>query len=320
MLRLLNNKKGVGALLIIVAIMVVCGVLGMTLVFLATNESRARVRSRDTNIALYAADAGIEMAIYKFNQSTGPYVFGGTENFLPDAIYPDGSFIILYSSSPANPGRWVIEATGYSPNATNPRTQRTIEAVYEDQTGSITVTSAVACGGGVDVQGSASVDGGSLSGLTVPPGDSVTVQGSASVTGTPPVSSGTFPTFEEIFGVTSAKMQSMATTTYISPANNSAVSGITWCTGDFQITQNGWSGSGILIVNGDLKITGGTFSGVIYVFDELEVAGNTNIQGAIFCEEIDKIKGSASITFNSAVEQTSEELYPAVLVSWRELL
>ncbi len=319
----LLKEKGFGAILP-VAIMLVLIVLGLCVTFLVSHETKANVGSRKSNSAIYIADAGIEMSIYEFNRSTGPYSFGGVETFLPDSIDSKGSFIVSFSSSMAFPDRWEIESIGYVPNASSPTLARKIRAICERPDNPINVTSALAAGGNVRVGGNAAVDGGTLVGITVPSGSTATTKGSGTITGSPTATAtAPFPSFEEIFSISFAQMESIATTKYNLPANNAVADRITWCNGDFQVTTSGWKGEGILIVNGDFKMTGGEFTGIIYVKGSFDMSGNASLIGGIFSEntaDIELTTGTSSLLYTAAAEDAAEDLYPYGITSWKEML
>jgi cytoskeletal protein CcmA (bactofilin family) len=117
-------------------------------------------------------------------------------------------------------------------------------------------------------------------------------------------------------------MQDNATYKYTNPPNNKMpVEKITWISNGFEITQDGWVGGGIMIVNGDLKITGGTFDGVIWVIGKLSISGNPVINGSIFVEgeaTVDTtITGTAKISFDpSAIDGAFSNL--STVLSWQE--
>ena len=107
---------------------------------------------------------------------------------------------------------------------------------------------------------------------------------------------------------------------------------ITWINEDneFKITKTGgWMGSGIMVIDGDLDISGGTFDGVIWVTGKLSISGNPVINGSIFVEgeaTVDTtVTGTAVISFDqSAIDDAFSNLStfpvspkPAVL-SWQE--
>lgn len=94
--------------------------------------------------------------------------------------------------------------------------------------------------------------------------------------------------FEEIFGVSKAYVESIANNYYTNPSNNPLpCNNITWVnitTGSFKVTTTSWSGSGLMIINGDADFSGGSFYGILWVTGELYIAGNLQVQGALYVE------------------------------------
>ncbi len=138
--------------------------------------------------------------------------------------------------------------------------------------------------------------------------------------------------FEEIFGVTQLEMEDIAKNFpnhhYDRALNDQkdTVENITWVNGTSEITTDTWSGSGIFIVNGDLKITGGTFEGILWVIGKLTLgAGNPKIRGAVFVEcgaEVDTtLKGTVKVELDSgAIDNVLGNLGTGpVIESWEEL-
>lgn len=121
-------------------------------------------------------------------------------------------------------------------------------------------------------------------------------------------------------------------TYYVNPASPLPnLNGVTWIdivapTTKLKIPKTGWSGSGILIVNGDTDIEGGTFDGIIWVIGELTITGNATINGAVLseCEEavVTDIGGNPTINYNwTIISDTLDLLNPfasRTIVSWRE--
>ena len=102
---------------------------------------------------------------------------------------------------------------------------------------------------------------------------------------------GTFPSFDEIFGISMGEVQNVANYVGTNPPN---YSGITVVTGSAHINGNG-TGRGILVVIGDLHINGNfTFNGVIWTTGQLLMNGNCNITGAVFAQSSmpHQVKGS----------------------------
>ena len=93
-----------------------------------------------------------------------------------------------------------------------------------------------------------------------------------------------------------------------------------------RIPQEGWTGSGILIVNGELELNGGTFYGIIWVIGKLSIAGNADIHGAIIAECGSEIKtsvtGNPQLTWDpDAIEDALgllETYSPRSVITWRE--
>lgn len=200
--------------------------------------------------------------------------------------------------TPVSAYRWTIESVG----SVNTVTRRIRVAVGPDD-----ITTAMMVSGELDIKGNAVVNGDVLENTT--------------------------PNFEDVFGVTKKEMQDNATYKYTNPPNNKMpVQKVTWINEDhkFEITKTGnWVGSGIMIVNGSLDMTGGTFDGVIWVIGELSISGNPVINGSIFVEgkaTVDTtVTGTAVVSFNqSAIDAAFSNFStfpvppkPAVL-SWQE--
>jgi hypothetical protein len=172
--------------------------------------------------------------------------------------------------TPVSAYRWTIESVG----SVNMATRRIRVVIGPD------ITTAMMVSGGLDIKGNAEVNG--------------------------DVVENTTPIFEDVFGVTKTEMQDNATYKYTNPPNNEMpVEEITWINNNFKITKTGsWVGSGIMIVNGDLDMTGGTFNGVIWVIGKLSISGNPVINGSIFVEgsvTVDTtVTGTAVVSFDQA--------------------
>jgi hypothetical protein len=320
--QLLENNKGVGILLP-VALMFVFVLFGMSLTMLITFESKGNVKSEKSTAALYLADAGVERAIFSLNASPGPYTFSGSESYLPDGTDPQGTFVVTISSSPAIPNTWTVTSTGYVPNSLTPQFTRKVEAVCVTSGGSggsINVTSALLSNGNVSIEDWARITGATLTGVKY--NGNYSKDWFATVTGTPVKASSSFPSFNSIFGMSMTDMQDKATNFYNTNMTNPATSHITFVNGNATCGV-GWSGSGILIVNGNLKMTGGTFTGVIYANGNLNVSGGTNITGGVINNGNGKLSDTARIVYTTAAETSAEsELGTASysITSWQETL
>jgi hypothetical protein len=304
-----KNEKG-NAIVFAVVVIFIIFIIGASLVFLSENETRRSVKSNKQNAALYIADGGIEKAMWELNQATG---YTGEAN----SVLGDGKFTVTISTPAGNPNQREIISTGQSGLS-----RRKIKALCEKIPGDITVNSALSCGGNVNMGGNASVAGGTLTGILVPVGCSVSTAGGASVTGTPATGNAPFPTFEDVFGVTMTQMEGFATHKYTNPGNNPVCNGITWVNGDLKATSSGWHGIGVLIVNGDFEMSGGDFTGVIYVVGTFRMTGNARIEGSILSQsmaDVTGIFGTADIVFNPTAVDQANNVYPFRIITWQEV-
>jgi len=260
-------------------------------------EERAADKARDIVQALWLAEAGVDRAIAEFPDTP----LSGTI----------GNGAYSTQTTELTSTRYLINSTGGVPaTAVNPNNCiRKISAIAERPLNPASpgdVTSAITASGDVIVKGSATVNG------TIDKENEVFE-------------------FEDVFGVSKEAMESHATHHYTDPINNiTPVDHVTWVDinslTEMKITTSGWSGSGILVVNGDLNITGGTFSGIIWVIGTLRVSGNPVISGAMFVEsgaEVDTtLTGNPTVSFNSGAVSSAFGFMPSVTVpyitSWKE--
>lgn len=118
--------------------------------------------------------------------------------------------------------------------------------------------------------------------------------------------------FEYVFKMKKEEMKDLVKKAgdkyYANPVKNADVEGITWIDDPnqegFEVTRTDWEGQGILIVNGDMKITGGSFNGILWVIGTLEVgAGNPIINGAVIVEsditETTPLEGKLEVNYGS---------------------
>ncbi len=147
----------------------------------------------------------------------------------------------------------------------------------------------------------------------------IEVKGSAQITPSDSKKENSDLDFKSLFGFTKDELKSYATYYYQDPPNNvEPVEDITWVElsegKELRITSNNWEGSGILIINGDAKITGGEFEGIIYVIGELEVpAGNPTVEGTILVEgdpsETTSLRGNFELDYDTeAIDEALNNL------------
>jgi len=285
-------------------ILVTCYMIIAVLVILATGfatrsigEQRVAFKERDSIQALWLAEAGLDKAISSLASTSLSGILGS------------GNYATQTTSISST--RYLVTSTGGVPgiDTTNPNNiVRSITAIVEQSANEADpsgITSAVTANGDVEVRGSAEVNG--------------------------DIDANYIFDFEEIFGISKETMKNSANNSYTDPPNNlTPVNNITWVDieslEDMRITDNNWTGSGILIVNGDVKITGGHFEGIIWVIGTLWISGDPVIDGAIFVEsgaEFDTtVTGNPIVNFDSdavldAFDYIPSDLPPS-LINWKE--
>jgi hypothetical protein len=266
-------------------------ILGISLIARSVSESNIAQRHFNSSKAFWLAEAGIAAAIDDFPNSP-------LSGFLDDANH---TYDTKTQPVAGVPDRYSIVSTGLVVLPSAGTISRTVQVIVEvpqpgDMLDAITATGNIIVGGAANITG--------------------------------PVSPNAVFTFEEKFGLTEAQMRAQANHYYQDPENNVLpVDGITWIDttpgNEVVISDTTWDGFDILIVNGDLKLTGGDFTGIIWVNGTFEVAaGNPNIYGTVFanCGAEDTIVlGAADITWDiDAINEALSEISPFIL-SWQEL-
>ncbi|MDP8230378.1 MAG: hypothetical protein P9L93_04655 [Candidatus Gorgyraea atricola] len=293
--RFIKNNRG---MILIASYMVITVLVILTVGFASRSigEQRVASKERDSMQAFWLAEAGLDKAISDLSTASFSATLGS------------GSYSTQTSSVSST--RYLVVSTGGVPDTdtTDPNNiVRTIRAIVEQSAlaGPSGVTSAITANGDVVVRGSAEING--------------------------DIDENYVFDFEEIFGISKETMEDSANNSYVDPPNNvTPVSNITWVDidslEDFRITDNNWTGNGILVVNGDAKITGGHFEGIIWIIGSLWISGDPVIDGAIFVEsgtEFDTtVTGNPTVNFDgddvlSAFDYLPSDLPPS-LISWKE--
>ncbi len=138
--------------------------------------------------------------------------------------------------------------------------------------------------------------------------------------------------FLDLFGYSSTAVKTMCeenSNFYNNTWPSGNITGVTWVTAPSSNFNGNAYGSGILIIEGDLRVTGTIdFDGIVYVMGELNMAGTATITGSVLAESaatVDTtVTGTANILHNStiienALEYLKQDTYfdPEV-VSWQE--
>lgn len=143
--------------------------------------------------------------------------------------------------------------------------------------------------------------------------------------------------FASRFGFSSEELKNLAISQghyYEDPASplSSLPNQITWIKitdpdGQLTIPSTGWSGSGILVVEGETKIEGGTFDGILWVIGELTITGNAHLSGTIVSEcTVDvttQVAGNPVLEWNNTKINSALGLLSPFAdrtpLSWREI-
>jgi hypothetical protein len=140
--------------------------------------------------------------------------------------------------------------------------------------------------------------------------------------------------FSDLFGSSKTEIESRANNVYNDAVsfNLSSASQVTWVNvrSGAELDITGGTGSGLLIIEGDVKIRGSAvFNGLVYIIGRLTTRGNFAVNGGVYVESnvtVDTdIGGSTLITYNidnigSALDRV-EDLFTTVnksIVSWQE--
>jgi hypothetical protein len=310
------NSEGGASLVIVMTVIVIAVIILAAIIPQAANQKQFTERSSDSTRALYAAESGLNRAINDINDDDYSEwsVSGGSYTLTMRYLYDsDGDTVGSYEiemdmSDTEFP---IAVSTGYGPEGLAGDT-RSLDADIAR------VEAAIITKGDVDLGGDALVDPDEISEFA------------------------TF-TFERIFKDTKANVKADADTqVVVNPIDNYApvhgwkeaftddnlngkydlgepftddviVNGIcdpyriTWFEvspgSKAKVASTNWDGDGILVVEGDIEITGGEFYGVIYVLGEMTfAAGNAEILGTIFIDgnpiETTNVKGTTSIKYD----------------------
>jgi len=297
-----SDNKGV-ILGLVLIIMLLLTLLGYGLLSLSNVNAIETVKVLESNQAFWLAEAGVTKAIENLpSTSTIPGSLGNgtysvTIELDPDEVQP-GEFI----------DRWNIESAG----TVHAKTRR--------------IRVRVGAGSGLIKTVIRSANGPVETDLGNP-----TING--------PVEEYSFFTYESIFGMTGPELYSKATHEYSDLPNNPdpllyPIEGITWVNMSpgktLGFTSTGWSGSGLLVVNGDVSLKGGDFSGILWVNGDLTVsAGNVEFKGSIFvsgtADVETKVTGTPIISYDAAAidlifnDLNCSENYPMGIISWKEI-
>jgi len=318
------NKRASALILGLFVILVLAG-LSAAFLYKQINQSFLVNRYADSTRAFWIAEAGIQ-AINSANLDENSWINSSLgQGAYACAIGPisGNETAVINSTFTSVVSYYPVQSTG-----TFNQAKRTINAVVKQQVDS-------------NKMPASNFKFGVESSANIIFGGSSTVSGETSLSPLPPgtrdpnyYKAGSVFSFFDIFGYSSAVLKAMCVAGEQNmgfynnswPAGN--ITGVTWVTAPSSNFNGNAYGSGVLIVEGDLKITGTVdFDGIVYVIGKLFMAGTAAINGSILAEsgaEVTKVTGTADIIHNStkienALEYLKQETYgvPKV-VSWQE--
>ena len=135
--------------------------------------------------------------------------------------------------------------------------------------------------------------------------------------------------FVNLFSYSPTELKAMSTV-YNNTWPSGTISGLNWVVAPSSHFNGTVTGTGILIIQGNLRVTGTiNFDGIIYVIGELDMAGTANVRGSVLAESAASVDttvtGTADIEHNSAIITNALDLikkttpFPPRVVSWKEI-
>ena len=313
----LHEEKGVILPLVLILTLILM-ITGFVFVSLGVQENSLVRKEIAKRQAFYLAEAGVEGARVQLGQDW----YGCTS--IDTTPLGAGTYTAHIYTTDSNGYPLLGTKRRVTSTGTVVGISKTVQVIVRKPPDGSEIDSAITSGGNINVQGSADID---------PPPTEDDENFNFELGNDP---DDDLSLFEEIFGVTKDEMKDIAqsfpnnyydSAIGVAPYNDPFVENITWVHGggvQSQI-QGNWTGSGILIVDGDLKITGNAFfDGIIWVTGSLEVASGTpEINGAIFVESgttVD-VTGNLALTFNvGAIDDALSGLGAMPIVEfWEEL-
>lgn len=314
------DKRGI-ALIVAFMVIVVLTIFSLAIFVRSMSERFIAQRYAESMKAFWLAEAGVNHGLSElkadYNASSGSCKW--------ETNLGSGRYCVDLSDKDVN-GRRTLTAHGYIPSTTPARAERKISVLVESSGSNPSnpelIEYALDTTGELKIGGSADIH---------PPNSS---HESSSLD------------FEEVFGMTEEQVKTLAEEAAASgngyvyadpPTNQQPVNGITWVelTGSNKyVISSTWSGSGLLIVNGNgmnlaLEIAGDwTFTGMIWVIGKVKISGNAQITGALFAESTAGIEsdvtGNSTLSFDSATVSSAFSLLEGGstglnVLSWREL-
>jgi hypothetical protein len=290
------NKSGSALILGLFVIVILAG-LSSSFLFKQVNQSFASNRYADSTRAFWVAEAGLQKA----------------RDALPTAPSPGNLGAGTYSVSVTgiNSKYYRVVSAG-----TVGSTTRTVEAVVStrDVDGSkfkYGVESTV----DIDFKGSSRVYG-----------ENTTQPVPAKYRDPNYYKANSAFSFANLFSYTTTELRAFSTY-YNNTWPSGNITGVNWVKAPSSHFNGNVAGSGILIVEGNLRVTGSiAFDGIIYVIGELDMAGTAQVSGAVLAESAATV--DTTLTGTCDVEHNATKISSALdnirfnspqVVSWKEI-
>lgn len=291
----MDNRRGIALIYSLLTTMILSVLLGSMYLSSVTESKQANQYVNSTR-ALWLAEAGI--ATVKANPGLGAASGNlGASNFTynvpaPQPVAGTGN---LY---------WIINSTG-TVTLSNGSVSRTLTATVK----------------------TASADPTKFK-YAIDTTTDLVIKGNVTINGTTKQNDNTI-NFANMFGISKETMKLSANHLYTNSTFGTPVNQITWvdvASGQTLYIAGNLSGSGILIVNGDLRISGTVdFNGIIYVIGTLTMTGTVTANGSVIAESSTTadttIKGHVNINFDATQIQnslTNVQFLNKQIVSWQE--
>lgn len=288
------NKRGI-ALIFSLLVVVVLSILSVSFFFKTITENNLVKRYVNSTRAFWLAEAGIAEAIYNMPNDTSGSIGSSNYTYSTDTFLLSGEY-------------YQIDSTGSVQLPTGDTLMRSVSVVV--RTSPVDPNKfqhAIRTTVELDVRGNVDING--------------------------PTEEFANIIFSDLFDHTKEDVKSFASNYYLDPpVDVTPVSGLTWVDlsagQELRISSDTWQGSGILIVNGDAQITGGTFNGILYIIGRLRMSGNPTINGTILAESDTEIVEDTTVTGNVTINYDFDAIANALnilqfiipeITSWREI-
>lgn len=264
----MRKEKG-SVLAITTSFVLAFTMLGFAAIYFSGVQSQEAERKVASAKAFWLAEAGVERAFARM-----PEILFNACDALGEGSYCVSTQNYTYANNTNSTNRWNITSTGFVTPV-----NRTIYAEV-----GANVWRAITTTGTLSGPGAGGLD------------DQIDPDGSYE-------ENANF-TFEGIFNISQTTMFNMRTSYPPADINPSTPDGIIWVQpGDVKITNAWGDHAGIMVVNGNLTMEGGLFTGIIWVNGGCKmVNGNDVTDGAVFVNDTlngeTKITGTSTLTFS----------------------